>query len=260
MHHAEASRSAETESGRGRTCVMATLTTTDAHPTSSEANGSESATPDTNPKGIGSRSGLKLVASVLALAVAIIGAWFFLSQDAAEAPTAPAQAPVAAPAAPQAVPAGERSLIDKKAGYQVMYPDTWTEVTDAAGIVGGSDGHIIRISDKNAFSIRTFPLQQAVSTTTRLSDMRAVTDAILSNPDAKLTVLDVRQVKVNGLPAVYYLYYFPDGNQRGVHAHYFVFDGKKMHALVFQVVPDGAFDDYAAQFDRVLASFKPLTH
>lgn len=260
MHHAEASRSAETDSGRGRTCVMATLTSTDSQTTSpGETSGSESATAEAKPQGIRSRSGLKLVASVLALAVAIVGAWFFLSQDAAEAPTTPAQAPAAAPAAPQAAPAGERKLVDKKAGYQVMYPDTWTEVTDAAGIVGGSDGHVVRISDKNAFSIRTFPLQQAVSPTS-LSDMRAVTDAILSNPDAKLTVLDVRQVKVNGLPAVYYLYYFPDGDQRGVHAHYFVFDGKKMHALVFQVVPDGAFDDYAAQFDRVLASFKPLTH
>ena len=245
---------------------MATLTSTDSQTTEpDETGGSDSATPDTTPPHTNlqsrrSRGGLKLAASVLALAVAIVGAWFYLSPDSAEAPTAPAQAPGAAPAAPQAAPAGERKLVDKKAGYQVMYPDTWTEVTDAAGIVGGSDGHIIRITDKNAFSIRTFPLQQAVSSSTRLSDMRAVTDAILSNPDAKLTVLDVRQVKVNGLPAVYYLYYFPDGNQRGVHAHYFVFDGKKMHALVFQVVPDGAFDDYAAQFDRVLASFKPLTH
>lgn len=260
MHHAEASRRAETDSGRGRTCVMATLTSTDSQTTSpDDANGSESATPDTTPQGLWSRTGLKLAASVLALVVAIVGAWFYLSPDAAEAPTAAAPAPAAAPAAPQPALAGERKLIDKRAGYQVMYPDTWTEVTDAAGIVGGSDGHIIRISDKNAFSIRTFPLQQAVSPT-RLADMRAVTDAILSNPDAKLTVLDVRQVKVSGLPAVYYLYYFPDGDQRGVHAHYFVFDGKKMHALVFQVVPDGAFDDYAAQFDRVLASFKPLTH
>jgi hypothetical protein len=239
---------------------MATLTSSDSQTTEPhDMSGSEAAMPDTRPQGIGSRSGLKLGISVLALAVAIIGAWFYLGQDAAEAPTAPAQAPAAAPAAPQAAPAGERKLVDKSAGYQVMYPDTWTEVTDAAGIAGGSDGHVIRIVDKNAFSIRTFPLQQAVSTTS-LGDMRAVTDAILSNPDAKLTVLDVRQVKVNGLPTVYYLYYFPDGNQRGVHAHYFVFNGKKMHALVFQVVPDGAFDDYAAQFDRVLASFKPLTH
>jgi hypothetical protein len=240
---------------------MATLTSTDSQTTNpDEPTGSASAKPDAQPQTISSRSGPKLAVSVLALAIAIIGAWFVLSQDAAEAPTAAAHPPAAAPAAPQAAPAGERKLVDKRAGYQVMYPDAWTEVTDAAGIAGGSDGHIIRITDKNAFSIRTFPLQQAVSSSTRLSDMRAVTDAILSNPDAKLTVLDVRQVKVNGLPAVYYLYYFPNGNQRGVHAHYFVFDGKKMHALVFQVVPDGAFDDYAAQFDRVLASFKPLTH
>ena len=241
---------------------MATLTGTESQPTSAdEISGSGAAVPEAEPQGGSSRSGLTLGASVLVLALAIVGAWFLLGPDAAQAPTTGTTRAAAAPAAapPQPTPEGHRRLVDAKAGYEITYPDTWTEVTDAAGIAGGSDGHIIRITNKNAFSLRTFPLQQAVSTAS-LGDMRAVTDAILSNPDAKLTVLDVRQVKINGLPAVYYLYYFPDGNERGIHAHYFVFNGKKMHALVFQVVPDGAFDDYAAQFDRVLASFKPLTN
>lgn len=201
-----------------------------------------------------SRPGVKIGACALVLVMAIAASWF-LATSTATAPTRDTLAGTPAAGAP----VGQKLLADSKAGYQLSYPAAWTEVTNEVGTEAGTSGHVIRISDKNAFSIRTFPLQQAISAA-NVSDMRAVTDAILSDPDAKLTVLDVRQIEVAGLPTVYYLYYFPNGNQRGIHAHYFVFDGKKMHALVFQVVPADSFDQYASQFDRVLASFKPLAH
>jgi len=118
---------------------------------------------------------------------------------------------------------------------------------------------VVRIDAHSAFSIRTLPLQHAAEMAD-LGDLRAVTDAILSSPDADITVIDVREIELAGLPAVYYLYYFRDGDQRGIHAHYFIFDGRKLTTLVFQVVPASRFADYASSFDQVVASFTPLPH
>lgn len=154
---------------------------------------------------------------------------------------------------------GVTSLVDRRAGYELSYPRDWTALTPQVNQAQTISSHLIRINPSSAFSVSSFKLEHAV-TSTNLADLRAVTDAILSSPNAKLVVLDVREVKVGGLPAVYYLYYFPDGKQRGIHAHYFIFDGRTMDTLVFQVVPESQFVDYAARFDAVVASFKPLTH
>lgn len=189
----------------------------------------------------------------LSLALATAGMWFVLQHrgmngvaDRSTASTHISQ--------PVAQTAGQRTLDDLASGYRLAYPSTWSEVGGATS--AGADGHVLRINGQNAFSIQTFPLEHAVPRS-NISDMRAVTDAILSSPSAHLTVLEVRQVEVAGLPAIYYLYYFPAGKQRGIHAHYFIFDGTRMHTLIFQVVPATDFGHYASQFDRVVASFKP---
>lgn len=147
---------------------------------------------------------------------------------------------------------GQRTLTDRSSGYELSYPENWTATPTSAG-------HLLRIDKHSALSISTFRLEHPV-TTSDVDDLRAVTDAILSSPSADITVLAVRNVEVGGLRAVYYLYYFHDKGQRGIHAHYFVFDGTRMHTLVFQVVPASRFADHAAQFDDVVASFAPLTH
>jgi hypothetical protein len=146
-------------------------------------------------------------------------------------------------------------------GFSLRYPAAWTPVNESNGSTGGSgstvasESAVLQISGLNAFSIRTFALQKPVSRP-QLADMRAVTDAILSTPGAKLTILDVQSVEVGGLPAVYYLYYFPSGQHQGIHAHYFIFNGARMYSLVFQVVPPSQFPTYAAAFDAVVASFR----
>jgi hypothetical protein len=148
-------------------------------------------------------------------------------------------------------------------GYALDYPSQW-QLVDDRDIAGehppgaGGDPQVLRISGRNAFSVRTFELARPV-TRPDLTDMRAVTDAILSTPGAKLTVLDVRETQVGGLPAVYYLYYFPSGRVQGIHAHYFVFDRARMYSLVFQVVPAARFPAFAAQFDAVVASFRAIS-
>jgi hypothetical protein len=146
--------------------------------------------------------------------------------------------------------AGTTTLDASDQGFALDYPRGWTRVDGT-----GDAATVLRISGRNAFSIRTFALREPVAQP-QLADMRAVTDAVLSTPGAKLTVLDVRATEVAGLPAVYYLYYFPSGRRQGLHAHYFVFDGARMHSLVFQVVPARQFSHYAADFDAVIASFR----
>ena len=201
--------------------------------------------------------GTKLAAWLLSLALATTGMWFILQNRAGDRTDAGSGSSTATsnPAASDSM-AGRQTLEDAGAGYQLKYPESWTEVP-GAGTPAGAEGHVIRIDGKNAFSIQTFPLDRPVAIS-NLGDMRAVTDAILSSPNAKLTVLDVRQVEIAGLPAIYYLYYFPSGKKRGIHAHYFIFDGARMHALIFQIVPATDFADYAGQFDQVVASFEPM--
>ena len=62
-------------------------------------------------------------------------------------------------------------------------------------------------------------------------------------------------VRVGALSGVYYLYYFPAGDQRGVHAHYFLFSGKQMFTLVFQALPAADFQRLAKTFDAVAETF-----
>lgn len=202
--------------------------------------------------------GVKTAVWFLSLALATGGMWLVLDNRESGSSDGGTSSLTTSKAVGGVSEPGLRTLQDSDAGYQLKYPEAWTEVSSGeTPTASGMDGHVIRISGENAFSVQTFPLERAVETA-NVGDMRAVTDAILSSPDAKLTVLDVRQVEMAGLPAIYYLYYFPSGKQRGLHAHYFIFDGARMHTLIFQVVPAIDFADYADEFDRVVASFQPM--
>jgi len=206
----------------------------------------------------GGPRGMKMAAWLLSLALATTPLWFVL-RDSRSGGSNPFSSSSREPAqsAEHPTTAGLTTLRDTRAGYELRYPDAWTEVRGTV-MSAGAGGHVLRIGGRNAFSVHEFPLERPV-TVSDLADMRAVTDAILSTPEAKLTVLDVRQVEVADRPTMYYLYYFPAGKQRGIHAHYFIFDGARMQTLVFQVVPASHFADYAYDFDQVVASFKTIT-
>lgn len=132
--------------------------------------------------------------------------------------------------------------------YRISYPREWQATTDAVG------GLVLHVRGQNAVSVRELDLAAAVNTQ-NVADMRAVTDAILSAPKASLTVLDSQQVRIGTLVGLYYLYYFPAGAQRGVHAHYFLFSGTRMFTLVFQTLPVADFEPLAKTFDAVAQSF-----
>jgi hypothetical protein len=141
---------------------------------------------------------------------------------------------------------------DPATGTRLSFPKAWTRLptTDSEADIrlalsaGGSDLVLLRV----------IPLQSEV-TAANLGDLKAVTDAVVSG--GKVQVLQQQQVEVNGLPGYYYLYTYTDAQngQQGVHAHYFLFQGKKMNSIVFQAEPTSDFQRLATTFDQVANSF-----
>ena len=145
---------------------------------------------------------------------------------------------------------GSLTYSNAAAGYTVSYPASWQRTA------GPTNSVLFNLNGQDAVSIEEFPLRSAVNTG-NLAAMRAVTDAILSDPRAHLTVLMTQQVSIAGLNGLYYLYYFPNGKkQEGVHGHYFLFHGKHMYTLVFQASSTAAFQQLASSFDAVANSFR----
>lgn len=151
---------------------------------------------------------------------------------------------------PAPVPAGSLTYSNAAAGYTVNYPASWRRTA------GPSNSVLFNLNGQDAVSIEDFPLKSAVNTG-NLAAMRSVTDAILSDPTAHLTVLMTQQVSIGGLNGLYYLYYFPNGKgQEGVHGHYFLFHGTHMYTLVFQASSAAAFQHIASSFDAIADSFR----
>lgn len=137
---------------------------------------------------------------------------------------------------------------DVEKHFRISFPKSWGRTTEPKG------GVVLHVSGRSAVSVHEFALAQQVNTK-NVSDMRAVTSAILSTPDARLNVLTSRVVRIGRLTGLYYLYSFPSGKQEGVHAHYFLFNGSRMYTLVFQALPATDFQALAKTFDAVAESF-----
>lgn len=149
------------------------------------------------------------------------------------------------------VPADFVTYTDSETGFTLRHPKSWTPAREPEGDVrlvlaaGGLDSVLVRV-------IR---IEQPV-TKDNLADVKAFTDAIVSGSDVQM--IQERQVTINGMPGWYYLYTFSDtqSGEKGVHAHYFLFQGRKMNTLVFQALPADGFSRLAPTFDQIAESFK----
>ncbi len=150
---------------------------------------------------------------------------------------------------PSTVPAGFATYRSPDGGFSISYPAQW-QVVPNTGV-----SLLLSAGGNDALSIREVTLQQAVDTK-NVDSIRAVTDAILSTPSAQLQVLLARPITIGGIAGYYYLYTFPSGKDRGVHAHYFLFQGRKLTMLVFQALPSSDFQGLAPVFDQVSATFR----
>lgn len=139
-------------------------------------------------------------------------------------------------------------------GFTISYPRTWKRVTPTDPSVP----LLVSAGGQDAMSIRVIQLQSAVNTT-NISSLKSVTDSILSASPDKLSVLTSKAVSVNGIGGYFYVYTFSvdPTNPTGptvVHAHYFLFQGRKLIILVFQAEPSSDFLHLAATFDKVLST------
>jgi hypothetical protein len=163
------------------------------------------------------------------------------SQGQATGSSASGAAPAAA--APSAV------YHDSALHFSVSSPVDWhPEAT--------TDGVLLAAAGKDAVSIRHIALEDPVDTN-NVEAMRAVTDAVLANPGAKVRVLSTQRTTVGGLPALYYLYTFDDAEGTpGAHGHYFVFSGRDMYTVVCQALPASGFQRLAPTFDAVVSTLR----
>jgi len=157
-----------------------------------------------------------------------------------------------APGGATTVPAGNlTSFRDPESGFDIKYPATWERLTPQDPSVR----LVLRINGDNGVSVRVQRFEQP-TTSENIENIKAFTDGVVSsNRTAK--VLQQRSVTIDGMPGYFYLYSYTDEatGRDGVHAHYFLFRGRKANQVVFQASPDD-FEKLAAVFDQVIEGFR----
>lgn len=153
------------------------------------------------------------------------------------------------------VPVDYTTFVDAETGVKLSYPKEWTQRSTAdlpekslrllAGIPNTADSVSVRV---NAYTSEI--------TAANLNDQKNVFDGVIGDDNRKVLVnqtLDLR-----GLPALFYVYSFTDAStgQSGIHAHFFVFQGRKLVSMVFQAVPEARYALLAPVFDKIANSLE----
>ena len=129
----------------------------------------------------------------LVLAITVAGTYWVGGRGSATA---------AAPAAAGFV--RDRDVTD---GFQIDHPSNWRTTAVPGGV-------LMAVSGQDAVTVKRTELAAPVDAS-NLADLRAVTDAVLTSAPAHLGILKAEATSLDGLPAVYYLYTFGSGAQRG---------------------------------------------
>ena len=147
------------------------------------------------------------------------------------------------------------TLTDPETGVKLSVPQNWAqystkELKDKAirlivGIPNTGDTVVVRV---NSYSTEI--------TEANLADQKNVFDQLLGAEDIEVFVNEM--TKLNGMPALFYVYRFTDAatGTTGIHAHYFVFQGRKMVSLIFQALPEPRYQTLASTFDRIANSLE----
>jgi hypothetical protein len=157
--------------------------------------------------------------------------------------------PGAQPSAPASAPAGAVDYRDPAGRYTFQYPETWEplETTDpAVTFLLGPDG--------GSMLVRIVPLENPVDPS-NIVDVKAVTDVIVEESPG-IQIVQEQPVEINGAGGYSYVYRFADGDQEGVHSHFFLFQGSTLYTIVFQALPTETFEALADDFDRIVQSFR----
>lgn len=154
--------------------------------------------------------------------------------------------PAPAPAAPIPV----ASFTDRQTGATLEYPRSWRQVQ----VPNATYRLVLDGGNNTGMTFRVFNTDVA-TTASNLENVKAVTDGVVSS-NSSVKILKQQAIQLNGMVGYYYLYTFADDSGlSAVHAHYFLFQGRKMNMIVFQSAPDD-FVGKAAIFDKIAESFR----
>lgn len=174
---------------------------------------------------------LLVVLGFLALAV---GA-YFLGQRQAKDDDVTA-GPGTTPATTFVQPTEYVPFVDEETGIKLSIPKGWTQRSTKN--LGPEARMLIEVPNtQDTVLVRVNSYSKEV-TKENLNDQKAVIDAIFAGE--KVTILGVEAGDLKGRPVLVYVYRFndPQTGVAGIHAHYFVFQGRKAVQLVFQALPE----------------------
>lgn len=195
-----------------------------------------------------------LIALVLVVAI-FAGAYVYTHRPASNDTAADPPAGKTPPTTAFKLPKDFRTFVDPEAGIKLSFPKDWeqhstSDLPDKAlRLVAGPAG------TGDSISVRVIPYASEV-TAANIDDQKNVFDALFA-PE-KIKVFVNQKATVAGLTALFYVYEFNDEatGKAGIHAHYFVFQGKKMVSLIFQALPGDRYKLLAPVFDTIAASLK----
>jgi len=156
------------------------------------------------------------------------------------------------------VPKDFETIGDDATGVKLSLPKDWVRYSTqgldpairiAVGVPNTSDTVVVRV---NAYSREV--------TKDNVEDQKNVFDQLLAGEKIKLLVN--QPVTVRGLPALFYVYSFTDqqSGKTGIHAHYFVFQGRKMVSMIFQALPperpEDRYKELAPVYDTIMRSLE----
>ena len=147
------------------------------------------------------------------------------------------------------------TLTDPETGVKLSVPNNWAQystkdLADKAirlmvGIPNTGDTVVVRVSSYSS-----------EITEANLADQKNVFDQLLAAE--KIQIFVNESTKLGNLPALFYVYRFTDAatGTSGIHAHYFVFQGRKMVSLIFQALPEARYETLAPTFDKIANSLE----
>lgn len=168
--------------------------------------------------------------------------------------------PTPTPTADSAVPENFVEFRDEEAGFRIKHPESWELRSPEDPQVR----FLVTPNNQDSVMIRVSPINlDEVEEEVTEEDVRALhgfTEEIVRGDDNVEVLLGPEVVQIADTVGTYYLYTFESdaGGQRGVHAHYFIFEQDRMVTLIFQTIPPQKFSELADVFDVVAQSFELL--
>lgn len=154
--------------------------------------------------------------------------------------------------APARADSGFIRFRDTAADLSILQPASWRRLPSPDPEVrllaeGDGSSMLVRMAD---LGIEVGP--ESVRTAKRL------TDELVRSAGGTRMLRPPQRVTLAGLPGYLYLYTFRNATtgERGAHAHYFLFRGRTLIAIVFQTAPADRLLTLAPAFDRIGESLR----